>query len=45
VETVKSKCGKYLTEYEIRMTLKRRDRILQVYKQVVAAKGAAVVYP
>jgi hypothetical protein len=44
-ESVKSKCGKYLTEYEIRMTLKRRDRILRLYKQMVAEKGAAVVYP
>jgi hypothetical protein len=38
-------CGMYLTGYEIRSLLKRRDAILQRYQQMRAAKGDSILYP
>jgi hypothetical protein len=38
-------CGQYLTPMEISTTLKRRDKILEIYHRLVKEKGAGIVYP
>jgi hypothetical protein len=42
-ETLKQRCGKYLTGAEIDSLLKRRDKILKLYE--AAAKDPSVIYP
>ena len=38
-------CGKWLTIYEIRLMLQRRDKILRLYDQAVAENKPGVMYP
>ena len=39
------KCGQYLTPPEISTTLKRRDKILEIYRRLAKEKGGSVLYP
>jgi hypothetical protein len=43
--TLKARCGKYLSTFEIKTMLQRRDKIVQVYTQLVAQQGQSIVYP
>jgi hypothetical protein len=42
---VKEHCGKYLSIYEIRAMLKRRDAIVQLYDKLHAEQGDSILYP
>jgi hypothetical protein len=42
---VMDRCGKYLTVYEIRSMMKRRDAIVQLYEKLRAEKGDSILYP
>jgi hypothetical protein len=42
---VKEHCGKYLTTYEIRAMLKRRDAIVQHYEQLFSQRGDTILFP
>lgn len=44
-KTIQEHCGKYLTNMEIKMMLKRRDQILAVCDQLYMAKGDSIYYP
>jgi hypothetical protein len=44
-QTVKASCEKYLTIYEMRTMLRRRDRIVQLYTTLLAEKGESIAYP
>lgn len=44
-QTVKTRCEKYLTLYEVKTMLRRRDRIIQLYTSLLAEKGESIVYP
>src|SRR5262245_3626726 len=43
--TLKARCGKYLNTFEIKTMLQRRDKIVQLYTQLVAQQGESIVYP
>ncbi len=43
--TVKSRCEKYLTGYEIQSMMKRRDLIVQLFDKLHAEKGDSILYP
>ena len=42
---VKERCGKYLTTYEIRAMLKRRDAIVQLYERLYNEQGDSILFP
>jgi hypothetical protein len=42
---VKEHCGKYLTIYEIRTMMKRRDAIVQLYEKMHAERGDSILFP
>jgi hypothetical protein len=42
---VREHCGKYLTTYEIRSMLKRRDAIVQHYEQLYTQQGDSILFP
>jgi hypothetical protein len=42
---LKAKCGTSLTDPEISMTLKRRDRIMEYYQRMVREKGDGILFP
>ncbi len=42
---VMDRCGKYLTVYEIRSMMKRRDAIVQLYEKMRAEQGDSILYP
>jgi hypothetical protein len=44
-DTVKQHCGDYLSTYEIRSMLKRRDEIVQLYDKLHAEQGDSIVFP
>lgn len=44
-ETLEEKTEDYLTSLEVRMLLKRRDKIVELYDKMVAEKGEGVGYP
>lgn len=39
------RCAQYLTPPEISTTLKRRDKILEIYSRQVKEKGSSILYP
>ena len=41
----KPNCSEYLSGSQIDAVLARRDKTLEVYRQVVAGKGPSVIYP
>jgi hypothetical protein len=43
--SLREKCGEYLTPVEISTTLKRKDKMLEIYHRLVKEKGAAILYP
>ena len=42
---VREHCGKYLTTYEIRAMLKRRDAIVQHYERLYTQQGDSILFP
>jgi hypothetical protein len=42
---VMDRCGKYLTTYEIKSMMKRRDAIVQLYEKLHAEQGDSILYP
>ena len=42
---VKERCGKYLSSYEIKSMMKRRDAIVQLYEKLRAERGETILYP
>jgi hypothetical protein len=42
---VKERCGKYLTIYEIRSMMKRRDAIVQTFEKARAEQGDSILFP
>lgn len=44
-KSIQERCGKYLTNMEIKMMLKRRDQILALCDQLHLAKGDSIYYP
>jgi hypothetical protein len=43
--TLKERLGRYVTVFQIRALLERRDRILELVKKVAAERGDVVYYP
>jgi hypothetical protein len=44
-EIVEQCCGDYLTSFEIESMLKRRDRIMEIYRRLVKEKGRGIAFP
>lgn len=42
---VKERCGKYLTTFEIRAMLKRRDALVQLYEKMHREQGDSILFP
>ncbi len=42
---VMAHCGKYLTVYEVRSMMRRRDAILELYEKTRAEQGDSILYP
>ncbi len=42
---VKERCGNYLTTFEIRSMLKRRDAIVQLFEKMHNEQGDSILYP
>jgi hypothetical protein len=44
-QTVKTRCDRYLTLFEVRTMLRRRDKIVELYTGLLAEKGEGITYP
>jgi hypothetical protein len=44
-QSLKTSCEKYLTLFEVRTMLRRRDKIVQLYTSLLAEKGESIAYP
>jgi hypothetical protein len=44
-QTVKTRCDKYLTVFEMRTMLRRRDKIVELYTRLLSENGESITYP